>query len=217
MANEGATAELTGITGLGADVIGALGEVGVGAMTLLETVIPPVPSEVILPLAGFLAQQGELSVVWVLVLATLGSVAGAWIFYGLGAVLGLDRAISLLDRVPLLDAEDLRSASDWFQQHGRASVFFGRLVPGVRSLISLPAGAQKMPLLTFSVWTALGSAIWNSALVAAGYAVGSQWETVGGYVSTISNVVLIGLLVVGLTLLIRRSFRRNRLRREHAS
>ncbi|MEJ5943891.1 DedA family protein [Pseudokineococcus basanitobsidens] len=199
---------LTGLTGLLAHLIGSAGEVGVGLLTFAETVVPPIPSEVVLPLAGFLAQQGRLVLAWVLVASTLGSLAGAWVFYGLGAALGLDRSIRLLSRVPLLDREDLVTASQWFGRHGAGSVFFGRFVPGVRSLISLPAGAQRMNPLTFTLGTAAGSAIWNSALVGAGYALGTQWATVGSWASTASNVVLVVLVVVALLLLVRRSRRR---------
>lgn len=199
---------LTGLTGLLASLIGAAGEGGVGLMTFAETVIPPIPSEVVLPLAGFLAQQGTLALVWVLIASTAGSLAGAWVFYGLGAALGLDRSIALLAKVPLLDPDDLRSASDCFARHGTGSVFFGRFMPGVRSLISLPAGAQRMNPAAFTLGTTAGSAIWNSLLVGAGYALGTQWATVGSWASTASNVLLVLLVVVALALLVRRSHRR---------
>lgn len=199
---------LTGISGVFADLIAAAGEVGVGLLTFLETVIPPIPSEVVLPLAGFLAQSGRLSLLGVLAASTLGSVLGALVFYALGAVLGLDRSIRLLSKIPLLDAGDLHHASAWFARHGRASVLFGRMVPGVRSLISLPAGAQRMPLVAFTVLTALGSALWNTLLVGAGYAFATQWDTVGSWASTASNVVLVVLVVVFVGVLVRRALQR---------
>lgn len=202
------TGGLGGLSGLLAQVISAAGEPGVGLLTLLETVVPPVPSEVVLPLAGFLAHQGALALVWVLVASTAGSVAGAWVFYGLGAALGLDRSVRLLSRVPLLDREDLLRASEWFARHGLGSVFFGRLVPGVRSLVSLPAGAQRMSPLAFTLGTAAGSGVWNGLLVGAGYAVGSQWGTVGGWASTASNAVLGALAVAAVVLLALRAHRR---------
>ena len=202
--------QLTGLTGLFADFIDAVGELGVGVLTLFETLVPPVPSEVVLPLAGFLAHQGRLSLLWVVLLATAGSLVGAWVFYALCARLGLERALTLVAKVPLVDREDLDKASDWFHRHGRSSVFFGRFVPGVRSLISLPAGAQRMPLLPFSVATAAGSAIWNSALVGAGYALGTQWEKVGTYVGTASNIVLGALGVVIVVVIVRRAIQRAR-------
>jgi membrane protein DedA with SNARE-associated domain len=201
--------QLTGLTGLFADVIDALGEVGVGVLTLLETLIPPVPSEVVLPLSGFLAQQGRLPLVWVLIAATVGSVIGAWGFYLLGAKLGLDRSIEVLAKVPLLDAEDLRSAADWFARHGKGAVFFGRFVPGVRSLISLPAGAERMSPALFTLWTTLGSGLWNGALVGGGYGLGTQWDTVGSFVGTVSNILLAVLMAGGVLFLWRRSRRRH--------
>ncbi|NNM45295.1 DedA family protein [Knoellia koreensis] len=202
--------QLTGLTGFFADFIDTVGEVGVGVLTLLETLVPPVPSEVVLPLAGFLAHQGRLSLLWVVVLATAGSLIGAWVFYALGARLGLERALTLVSKVPLVDRADLDKASDWFHRHGRSSVFFGRFVPGVRSLISLPAGAQRMPLLPFSLATAAGSAIWNAALVGAGYALGTQWEKVGSYVGTASNILLAGLGVLLIAVVVRRAVQRAR-------
>lgn len=212
VAGTAATAHLTGLTGFFADLIASLGEVGVGVLTFVETIVPPIPSEVVLPLAGFLAQQGRLSLVWVLLASTLGSLVGAWVFYGIGARLGLERSIALLARVPLLDREDLEGASAWFDRHGRGSVFFGRFVPGVRSLISLPAGAQRLPLASFTLLTVLGSAIWNAALIGAGYALGTQWARVGDVVSRVSNIVLGGLVVVALAFLVRRAQLRRRCR-----
>ncbi|RPF28028.1 DedA family protein [Georgenia muralis] len=202
--------DLTGISALFVELIDRLGEVGVAVLTLVETVIPPVPSEVVLPLSGFLAQQGHLSVLWVLVASTVGSLVGAWIFYGLGAALGLERSAALVAKVPLVDREDVVGASDWFHRHGRGAVLFGRLVPGVRSLISLPAGAQRMPMATFSVATAIGSGVWNAILVGAGYALGTQWDTVGAYASTFSNVVIVVLVIALLVALRRRARRRRR-------
>ncbi|MEZ0167058.1 DedA family protein [Kineococcus sp. LSe6-4] len=210
-------AGLKGLTGFFAHLIDRMGEPGVGVLTFVETVVPPVPSEVVLPLSGFLAQQGRLSLVWVLIASVLGSVAGAWLFYALGAALGLQRSIAVLAKVPLLDAEDLQHAADWFHRHGRGSVFFGRFVPGVRSLISLPAGADRMPWLTFTLATAAGSVLWNSALVAAGYALGTQWNSVGHYVGTISNIVLIALIAIAIALLARRTHQRRRRTAEHPS
>lgn len=201
---------LTGVTGLFADLIAAVGEPGVGVLTFVETIVPPVPSEVVLPLAGFLTEQGRLSLLWVLVASTAGSLTGAWVFYGLGAALGLERSIAVLARVPLLDREDLQSASCWFDRHGRGSVFFGRFVPGVRSLISLPAGAHRMSLASFTLLTAVGSVIWNGVLVGAGYVLGTQWERVGAVVGTASNVVLVLLAVAAVALLARRAARRRR-------
>jgi membrane protein DedA with SNARE-associated domain len=109
-----------------------------------------------------------------------------------------------------MDEKDLRDASTWLQQHGRGAVFYGRLIPGVRSLISLPAGAQRMPLASFTFATAAGSLLWTSLLVGAGYTLGSNWEKVGSYVSVLSNLVIVLLLVFATATVIVRARRRNR-------
>ena len=149
--------ELTGITGWAADLIDRAGVAGVGLLTLFETVFPPIPSEVILPLAGYLSQQGAMNIVLVGVCSTAGAYLGALLLYGLGAALGWDRSAGWLSRLTLLDRADIYRAGQWFSRHCKSAVFFSRLIPSVRSLISLPAAAQKMNLLTFSVFTIAGS------------------------------------------------------------
>lgn len=203
-----AAGDLTGITGFFADLIASLGEAGVGVLTFVETVIPPVPSEVVLPLAGYLVQQGRLSFAGVLLAATTGSLFGAWAFYALGAALGLQGSMSLLSRMPLLERADLERASAWFTRHGRASVLFGRVVPGIRSLVSLPAGAQRMPLGVFTLYTVLGSGVWNLLLVGAGYGFATQWDTVGRWASTVSNIVIVGLVAIVAAAAVRRARQR---------
>ncbi|HLK95070.1 MAG TPA: DedA family protein [Nocardioidaceae bacterium] len=204
-------AGLSGLSGFIADVIRALGEPGVGALTALETVFPPIPSEIVLPFAGYLSQRGELALGWVLVAATLGALTGAVALYGFAATVGQERASALLARIPLVDREDVDRASDWFARHGRSAVLLGRLVPGVRSLVSLPAGAQRMPLGQFVVYTAIGSLVWNSLLVGGGYALGTQWDRVQAYADWL-DYLLIGalLLVVGWLALRRVRARRTR-------
>lgn len=194
-----ANADLAGLSGWVADVIDASGAVGVGLLTLLETVFPPIPSEVVLPLAGFLSGQGRMSLPAVLVTSTLGSVAGAVALYVLGRRLGEERATRLLARLPLVDDHDIERAVGWFHRHGRPAVFLGRLIPGVRSLISLPAGAEHMPVPQFVVLTAAGSALWNCLLVGAGVALGTRWDQVERYAG-ILDWVLIGavMVVVGI-------------------
>lgn len=205
--------ELTGLSGFIADVIRQLGEPGVAVLTALETIFPPIPSEVVLPFAGYLAQRGDLSLSWVLVGATLGALLGALVLYAFAARVGQERASALLARLPLVDRDDVDNASDWFARHGRSAVFFGRLVPGVRSLVSLPAGAQRMPLAQFVAYTAAGSALWNGLLVGAGYGLGTQWERVEGYAGWL-DWILIGalVLVVGALALRRWRIHRSRVR-----
>lgn len=196
--------DLGGIVGFGATLMGAIGEWGVGLFTLLETVFPPIPSEVILPLAGFLAQQGTLSLPLVIVTSTLGAYLGALVLYALGAKLGLERSIRLLSKLPLVDRDDFERAAEWFSRHGRAAVFFGRLIPGVRSLISLPAGASRMPVITFSLFTLAGSTLWNTLLVVLGAALGTQYELVERYSSVLNYLVIAALAGVVVWLVVRR-------------
>jgi membrane protein DedA with SNARE-associated domain len=162
------TDELTGITGWAADVMTNLGGPGVGAIVALENLFPPIPSEVVLPLAGFLAGQGNLSVVAVILWATAGSVVGAVVLYGLGAVLGRDRLRRIADRVPLASVHDLDRAEQWFARRGGRAVFVGRMVPVVRSFVSVPAGVERMPLPKFVAYTTAGSALWNALFVLLG-------------------------------------------------
>lgn len=194
LAASGDPSELTGLIGWIADVIELLGAAGVGVLTLAEVFFPPIPSELVLPMAGFLAGQGRLNFVAAVAASTVGSTAGALALYWLARAWGNDRVRRILGRLPLMEAEDLDRAEGWFDRHDRASVFIGRLVPGVRSLISLPAGFRGMPLGPFIALTAGGSAIWNTLLVAAGFILGNRWRTVGQY-SDWLNYAVIALLV----------------------
>jgi membrane protein DedA with SNARE-associated domain len=139
---------------------------------LAETVIPPIPSEAVLGLAGVLIRGGEMNVVPVVLFATLGSVLGAIFFYFLGKALGPRRSHAFLDRLPLVETEDVDRTFEWFEKHGRSAVFFGRMVPIVRSFVSVPAGVVRMPFGQFLLYTAAGSLIWNSLLIGLGVAAG---------------------------------------------
>ncbi len=199
--------EAGGLVGLAATLMRGIGEWGVGVFTLLETVFPPIPSEIVLPLAGFLAAQGDMDIVLLVVTSTLGAYVGALILYALGAALGLERSIRMLSKLPLVDRDDFEKAASWFERHGRAAIFFGRLIPGVRSLISLPAGASRMNLLTFSVFTIAGSALWNGLLIALGAALGSQYELIDEYSSYLNYAVYVALAGVVVWLVVRRILR----------
>lgn len=201
--------ELTGLLGWAEDVMTALGEWGVGLLVMIETVFPPLPSEVVLPLAGFLTSRDTMSLPLVIGTATIGAYVGALGLYGLGAWLGQERSVRLLSRLPLVDAEDFRRAGRWFQRHGRASVFFGRLVPGVRSLVSLPAGAHRMPLGQFSLFTIAGSGLWNCVLVGLGAALGTEYALVERYSRFLNYAVYVALGGLVVWLIVRR-VRQNR-------
>ncbi|WP_210399986.1 DedA family protein [Corynebacterium sp. HMSC071B10] len=187
-----------------------LGGPGVGIAILLENLFPPIPSEVVLPLGGFTAAQGSVTFASVLIWSIIGSVVGAYILYGVGAWLGAERLRKIADWMWLVKASDVDASLEFFDRHGKASIFFGRLIPGIRSLISIPAGLDRMNLVTFGLWTTLGSGIWNTILVSLGYALGDRWEMVTEYVDAYSKVayVILLLIIVGfLVFFIRRSIK----------
>ncbi|MFI1012759.1 DedA family protein [Streptomyces sp. NPDC020965] len=168
-----------------------LGAPGAGIAIALENLFPPLPSEVILPLAGFAASSGQMNLIAVLIWTTAGSVIGALALYGVGAMLGRDRTVAIAAKLPLLKVADIERTEAWFAKHGAKAVFFGRMIPIFRSLISVPAGVERMSVPLFLGLTTLGSAIWNTIFVLAGYLLGENWEDVTGYVSTYSKVVLV--------------------------
>ena len=189
------------------DIIDRLGYGGVGFLVALENVVPPIPSEVILPLAGFQADQGDFFFPLLVLVATIGSVVGAMILYTIGHQLGERRVRRLVDRFgkyAMVGQDDIDKAMGWFRQYGRPAIFFGRLVPIVRSLVSIPAGIERMPLGQFVVYTALGSGIWNFALIGAGYLLGTQWDRVEGVVQVFQYIVILAVIVGGIVFLVRR-------------
>ena len=188
-------------------VMRTIGAPGVGVATALETVFPPLPSEAVLPLAGFTAGQGHYGVVSAVVWATVGSLVGALVLYYVGAAWGADRISRVAERIPLLHARDVHRSIDWFGRHGRSAVLIGRLVPGVRSLISIPAGVDRMPVLQFVGYTTAGSLVWNAVLIGAGYQLGSRWHLIEGYVDDFSSVAYV-LLAVAVTVFVVRRVRR---------
>jgi membrane protein DedA with SNARE-associated domain len=159
------------------DVLGDGGYLALTALVLLENLFPPVPSEVLLPLAGSRISAGDWVFPLVLLAATAGSMAGALLLYGLGRTGG--RTLLLRHgRLLRLDERRLDRADDWFDRHGPKVVFLGRLLPGVRSVVSIPAGLSEMPLGRFLLYTGAGSLIWNAALIGAGWALGTRWDEV---------------------------------------
>ena len=183
------------------------GLAALGGLILLENLVPPIPSELVLPLTGFYVGEGVLAFVPAVAAATLGSVLGAWLLYAIGRF-GGRTALLRWGRVARLTEAKLDRADDWFDRHGPWIVLGGRLVPGVRSLVSLPAGASEMPFGRFTLLTALGSGVWNTALIGAGWALGSNWERVGDLVGPASRIVLVlGVLALAglaLRMLVRR-------------
>lgn len=175
-------------------VMETFGSVGLAVLLLAENLFPPIPSELVLPLAGFFVERGELSFVGALVGSTTGSIAGALILYALG-LHGGRPLILRYGRVLRVKEKDLDRAEGWFERYGDSVVLFARVVPLARSVVSIPAGTLKMPLGRFTLLTALGSAAWNTLLIGAGWALGSNWTRVSDLVSQYSNVVLVLTLV----------------------
>lgn len=201
--------EMTGLGGIAewvTSLMETLGAPGAGIAVALENLFPPIPSEVILPLAGFTVSRGDLVFWQVLLWTTAGSVVGALALYGVGALLGRRRVHALAARMPLLKLEDVRRSEDWFARHGRKTVFFGRMVPLFRSLISIPAGIERMPLPTFTLLTAAGSFVWNTVLVTAGYLLGERWSLVERYVEILTYAV-VTLVVLAVAVFVWRRVR----------
>lgn len=173
------------------------GYLGIAALMLLENIFPPIPSELIMPLAGFTAKQGGFNIVWVVLAGTAGSVSGALLWYYIGRRLRGERIRSLAARHGrwlTLCPDDLDRAQRWFDRHGLAAVFIGRLIPAVRTLISVPAGISNMPLGRFIIFSSLGSLIWTAMLAGAGYLLAGNYEAVATYLNPVSNAV-VGVLV----------------------
>ncbi|MGS0560972.1 DedA family protein [Microbacterium aurugineum] len=194
----------TGLTGFAADVLIALGDFGVGLLVFLEVLVPPIPSEVILPFAGYLSQSGQLNLGWLIFWSTLASWIGALLLYGLGAAIGMDRAVRLLAATRLVSRSDLERGSEWFVRSGAWTVLVGRMVPGVRSLISIPAGAARMNLVTFSLFTIIGSGLWNTLLLGVGAALGTQHEQLEQYLGYLDYAVYTAIAIALVVLVVRR-------------
>jgi membrane protein DedA with SNARE-associated domain len=167
-----------------------IGPAGAGIAIGLENLFPPLPSEVVLPMAGLAASRGSFTLFEALAWTTAGSVIGAFLLYGLGAWFGADRLRRIAAKVPLLKPDDIDRTVAWFERHGGKAVFFGRMVPIFRSLISIPAGVTRMPLWRFGLLTAAGSLLWNTIFVLAGFLLGESWHVVEQYVDIVQYVVI---------------------------
>jgi membrane protein DedA with SNARE-associated domain len=176
--------------------ISAFGYFGIFFLMMLESMIIPIPSELVMPFAGFLAAKGEFSFILVIIFSLIGSIFGSLISYYLGKY-GGEKAVIKLGRYFFLDETDLKKTEAWFKKSGEKTIFIGRLIPVVRHLISIPAGIGKMNLKKFSVYTVLGAAIWNTFLAYLGYILGKNWDNVRQFTEPIS-IVVAAVLVAGI-------------------
>lgn len=185
-----------GLAGWTVELMDRLGLFGAALAVALDNFFPPIPSEIILPLAGFAASQGTFSLTGALIATTAGSVFGALVLYWLGRIFGRERTLLVFERTPLLKVSDLERTEAWFAKHGGKAVFFGRMVPIFRSLISIPAGVERMNAWTFLLLTTLGSFIWNFIFVYAGFRLGENWDRVEPYAEWFQRLVILAVVVV---------------------
>ncbi|MGK2878996.1 MAG: DedA family protein [Solirubrobacterales bacterium] len=190
--------EIGGIAGKLVDLMESIGGPGVAVAVAAENLFPPIPSELILPLAGFTAGQEDanMTLVGAIFWATIGSLIGATVLYWIGYAIGRDRVRAIIMKMPLMKITDLDRTENWYVKHQTKTVFFGRMIPIFRSLISIPAGVERMKFSLFLVYTAAGSLIWNTALVVAGYQLGSRWDEVEKYVGAFQKLVVVAVIVV---------------------
>ncbi|WML38195.1 DedA family protein [Neobacillus sp. OS1-2] len=177
------------------------GYLGIFLLIAVENIFPPIPSEVILTFGGFMTTTTHMSIFGVIAVSTVGSVAGAVVLYRIGLLLDTNRLERIVDKwghILRLTKKDIHKAIAWFQRFGVWAVFFGRLIPLIRSLISIPAGMARMNMGTFLLFTTMGTLIWNTILVNAGAAVGASWDDITRYMDVYSNVVylILGVLLV---------------------
>lgn len=189
------------------NVVDEVGAVGLALVMFLENVFPPIPSEIVLPLAGFYVEEGRLGFAEALIGATAGATAGALLLYAIGRYGGMPLVLRYR-RVLRVSEAEIERADAWFDRYGPWIVFFARMIPIIRSIVSIPAGMSEMPILRFTLLTAAGAAIWNTALIGAGYALGGNYDEVESVVGPLSRVILVvlflGALYVGYRWLRRR-------------
>jgi len=190
---------LTNVTDWVIDVIDKMSYLGVALLVALENVFPPIPSEVVLPFAGVVARRGGATLPGMIVAATIGSVVGALVLYSISAAIGPERLAALVSRYGKwlrITPEDIERAERWFDRRAVVAVLIGRCVPLIRSLVSIPAGFRRMPLGTFLLYTTVGSLIWNTGLIGAGYVLGEEdrWKQIEDVMGYAQYLVILGIL-----------------------
>lgn len=177
------------------------GYIGIMAVIALENLFPPIPSEIVLPFGGFMTTRTMLTVPGVIIASTAGSVLGAVILYWVGRLVNVNRLESFVGRwghIFRVSKRDIRTAEGWFLRYGNWTVFFCRLIPVVRSLISIPAGMAKMNFSTFILFSTLGTLVWNTILVSLGAFLGESWEVILGYIEIYKDVFYLLFVIIGI-------------------
>lgn len=180
------------------NLIASSGYFGIVFLMFVENVFPPIPSEFIMPLAGFMVTEDKFSLLGVIVAGTLGSVLGSLPLYYVGAKVGEERLKKIAERHGrwlTVSPEDIDRADEWFDRHGVKAVLFCRLVPGIRSFISIPAGFNRMNLGSFLLFTAIGSSVWTSLLAYAGYVLGTNFRQIGEYLD-VATYIVFGAIII---------------------
>jgi membrane protein DedA with SNARE-associated domain len=178
-------------------LMSSLGYWGIGLLMFLENLFPPIPSELIMPLAGFTVAQGKMNFGIAIFAGTVGTMAGTYAWYYLGQLVNYHRLQVWTERYGKwigVTAKDIDRVNNWFNKHGSKAVFFGRMVPGIRTLISLPAGINNMPFVNFTIYSTIGTLIWTAALTIAGFLLGENYASIEQYIAPISKLVLFGLV-----------------------
>lgn len=200
------------------NTVNSLGYWGIGLLMFLENLFPPIPSELIMPLAGFTVARGKLELFPVILAGVVGTVLGALPWYYAGKLLGEEKLKRLADRYGrwlAISSKDIAKATTWFDKHDAQAVFLCRLVPGVRTLISVPAGISGMSLVPFLIYSTLGTVLWVGLLTYTGYLLGSNYHLVENFIDPISKLVLLALIVVPIVWIVRRKAKQRRNRRRY--
>lgn len=194
------------------NVMNQLGYWGIGLLMFLENLFPPIPSELIMPLAGFTVAKGQMDFILVVIAGVVGTIVGAFPWYYIGKFISEERLEHLADKYGKwisVTSKDIKKANNWFNEHGGKAVFFCRLVPGVRTLISLPAGINNMPLIPFTLYSTLGTTIWVTFLTFLGYKLGGNYELVDEYLGPVSKIILAIIVIFFILWIVRKQMRRS--------
>jgi len=197
------------------NTMNSLGYLGIGLLMFLENLFPPIPSELIMPLAGYTATlpNSQIQVLPAIAVGVIGTIVGAIPWYYAGLLLGQQRLQLLAARYGKwigISSEDIGKSVRWFQKHGAKAVLLGRLVPGIRTLISIPAGISKMPIVPFFIYSTIGTIVWVSLLTYAGYLLGKNYAIVEKYIDVVSKIVVVGILVAIASFIGYRLYKRSR-------